>query len=436
VLIQLGGGDGCAVIIPDKVQGGKNHLCIPWKIVDHYMWEAILSLDLEAKLISEIERETGEVREALAPGDYVEHPSNDYLHRLGEVLALVTNNLKRRFNLDKRAINEFLPKIDTTKTCIHKYCPMYLSSWDCIISKYMSFDGGCNNLQHPWYGMTNTVFKRFMSPAYDDLVIKPRHSVSGANLDLPSGRALSLLVHSDTKRCDMTANMMHIWYGQMLNHEMSSKVGSRGLKCCDESATGDMNNNLCYPIKLDPSDEQYMEMDITCMSFTRSQCAVADRCRLGPMNQLNSQSGVIDGSAWYGPDKATADSFRLGTGGRLIVSDVSPLKDLLPGRRCDQVSGAENTCRASAGDGRVSESYGLAMVTTLWWRLHNYIAGELAVMHSMWNDDQLFMEARRITVAILQHISFNEYFPLFIGMDYSKKHDILPGAGYFNGYNR
>ena len=27
-----GGGGECAVIIPDKVKGGKNHLCIPWKV--------------------------------------------------------------------------------------------------------------------------------------------------------------------------------------------------------------------------------------------------------------------------------------------------------------------------------------------------------------------------------------------------------------------
>ena len=27
-----GGGGGCAVIIPDKVKGGKNHICIPWKV--------------------------------------------------------------------------------------------------------------------------------------------------------------------------------------------------------------------------------------------------------------------------------------------------------------------------------------------------------------------------------------------------------------------
>jgi len=272
-----------------------------------------------------------------------------------------------------------------------------------------------------------------MSPAYDDMVITPRHSVSGADLDLPSGRILSLLVHADNKMCGLSANMMHIWFGQMLNHEMSKKVGSRALRCCDE--TEDMNNLMCYPITLDPSDDHYMGADISCMSFTRSQHAVSDHCRLGPMNQLNAQSGVMDGSSWYGADKATADKFRAGYGGRLIVDDVSPLKDLLPGKNCRQISGEDNDCKADAGDSRVSESYGLTMVTTLWWRVHNYMADTLHDMHPLWNDDQIFMEARRIAVAILQHTAFNEYFPLFIGMENARKYDILPGPGFFKGYN-
>ena len=29
---NTGGGGECAVIIPDRVKGGKNHLCIPWKV--------------------------------------------------------------------------------------------------------------------------------------------------------------------------------------------------------------------------------------------------------------------------------------------------------------------------------------------------------------------------------------------------------------------
>jgi len=431
-----GGGGGCAVIIPDKVKGGKNHICIPWKVVDHYMYEAIWTLDLESKLMEQIGKETGDTVTALAPGDYVENPENKYLGRLGEVLTLVTSNLQERYKLDKRAINEFVPKIDTTRTHIYKYCPVYLSQWNCIISKYRSFDGQCNNLQYPWYGMSKTPYKRFLSPAYADLVKEPRHSMyTGADLDLPSARSLSMYVHEDKKRCDMTTNMMHVWFGQMFNHDMSRKSGSKAMSCCDDGPTGDMNNEMCYPIKLDTDDEHYMEKSIYCMSFTRSQCGVPAYCKLGPMEQLNEQTGLIDGSAWYGPDKAATDKFRKGTGGLLIVSDVSPKKDLLPGKDCDQVSGSDNKCNADAGDNRVAESHGLIMVTTLWWRLHNLIAGKLEDMHVSWNDDQLFLEARRITVAIFQHVIYNEWLTLFYGMENSKKYDILPGAGYFNGYN-
>ena len=52
------------------------------------------------------------------------------------------------------------------------------------------------------------------------------------------------------------------------------------MSCCDDGPTGDMNNEMCYPIKLDTDDEHYMEKSIYCMSFTRSQvcqCIVIKR---------------------------------------------------------------------------------------------------------------------------------------------------------------
>ena len=47
-----------------------------------------------------------------------------------------------------------------------------------------------------------------------------------------------------------------------------------------------------------------------CLPFPTFQCGVPAYCKLGPMEQLNEQTGLIDGSAWYGPDKAATDKFR------------------------------------------------------------------------------------------------------------------------------
>lgn len=52
---------------------------------------------------------------------------------------------------------------------------------------------------------------------------------------------------------------------------------------------------------------------------------------------------------------------------------------------------------------------------TLLLKEHNHIARKLAEVNQHWNDDRLFDEARRILIALYQHISYYEWLPMLIG---------------------
>ena len=49
---------------------------------------------------------------------------------------------------------------------------------------------------------------------------------------------------------------------------------------------------------------------------------------------------------------------------------------------------------------------------TLWVREHNRIATILKVLNPDLNDETLFQQARKIVIAEIQHITYNEWLPV------------------------
>ena len=64
------------------------------------------------------------------------------------------------------------------------------------------------------------------------------------------------------------------------------------------------------------------------------------------------------------------------------------------------------------GEERGDENIALHSMHTIWVRQHNRIAETLKGLNPVWNDETLFQNARKINVAVWQHLTFREYVPL------------------------
>lgn len=52
---------------------------------------------------------------------------------------------------------------------------------------------------------------------------------------------------------------------------------------------------------------------------------------------------------------------------------------------------------------------------------HNKIAEQLAHMNNEWSEEDIFLEARRIVIAQIQHITYSEFLPLVLGQENTAK---------------
>ncbi|MCA9079730.1 MAG: peroxidase [Planctomycetaceae bacterium] len=259
-----------------------------------------------------------------------------------------------------------------------------------------SIDGTGNNLLNPDWGSTNEELLRLTTAEYTDGVSSP------AGADRPSARVISNEIAAQTESIVNDRYLTdYIWvWGQFLDHDID--------------LTGGADPAEAFPIDV-PTGDQFFDPFSTgtaTIDLSRSVYVEGADSSDGLRQQLNQITAFIDGSVVYGSDDIRAAELRTFEGGHLKTSDG----DLLPFNTAglDNAGGTSDTLFL-AGDVRANENVLLSSMQTLWVREHNRIADELAARDPSLTDEQLYQGARRVVIAEIQAITYNEFLPALLG---------------------
>ncbi|WP_345021228.1 peroxidase family protein [Actinomadura keratinilytica] len=279
-----------------------------------------------------------------------------------------------------------------------------------------SLDGSGNNLKHADWGRAGSNYARLAPARYGDGL---NSMWNGPNSRYVSNRLFSDQGRDPDGRLNsvniFSENQVSQWgwvWGQFIDHTVGLALGRE---------EGDPHGEQA-DIPLDPEDPlENMKFPAT-VPFTRSAPAPGTGVT-SPRQQVNTASSYIDAFNVYGGTKQRLDWMREGTvdgdpsnnGARLLMPDgYLPRRDArgdastapameLGGRLVSDPASA-----VVAGDMRANENILITAVQTLFAREHNRIVG---LLPKSMPDEQKFQIARRVVIAEMQYITYNEFLP-------------------------
>lgn len=320
----------------------------------------------------------------------------------------------------------------------NNYCLQPKMNYPCDPTyPYRSFDGSCNNLDYPWWGAWNTPYKRILRPAYDDGFDAMRQVSVVPNYFLPNSRLVAITLHRAYPTKSVWSNY-GVSFGQVLAHSLAHTWAPVNPDGSDLNCDVNMSNREeCFNIPV-PENDYYWKKDRDATSlwwaFTRNAPSVRDYdCNFGPREQFSRYSHFLNLGIVY--NNAFSSNTRWYHGGLLrfsvnSIGEVSfPLKY---GSSCPYANGQTYHTGDIAGE---QNSY-LTSLQIVWLRNHNQLADELQKINNHWDDETLFQQARKINIALFNHVTYNEYLPSLIGPAYSKLYGLYPLTwGYTYNYN-
>ncbi|XP_039290630.1 peroxidase isoform X2 [Nilaparvata lugens] len=349
-----------------------------------------------------------------------------------------------RSGIDDESCANQISLLPLALTSLGKKCSShYKTSLYCSdLNMFRSYDGSCNHRTHSAWGRSLTPYRRLLAADYEDGLHVMKGSRKGKSLVSPRQVSVSLISNLDNPDTSKTLAVMQ--WGQFVAHDMAHTASSRMLttgdtiSCC--SANGKKlsprhQHSLCAAIDIPSTDPFYSKLGHTCMPYVRSLMAIRSDCTFGPVQQMNQVTHYLDGSVIYGSTAEVATSLRQFHNGRLRTK-IHNEREFLPSPRLPQQICINNGTCFQSGDERVNSQPGLAALHTLFLREHNRMASRLSILNPSWDDERLYQEARRIVIAEIQHITYNEWLPVVLGVKYMKRIGLtIQQKGYSAKFN-
>ena len=270
---------------------------------------------------------------------------------------------------------------------------------------YRSIDGSGNNPVSPSAGSANDKIINYVPLDYADKIYQPKLDET---FNRPNPRAISnALFDQPGLIFDKTGLSDFAWvFGQFIDHDLS---------LVEDDPSKPLNNIVI------PRNDLHFEPG-SVMQMLRSKVATGTGTSVSnPVRFENKITAFLDGSMIYGSDAARAVWLRSGIDGRLKTSEdnllpwntedgnfISPVDYSAPHM------GDETKTLVKffvAGDVRANENPLLIAMHTLFVREHNRICETLKISNPGWDDEKLYQEARKLNIAFLQNIVFNEWLP-------------------------
>lgn len=266
-----------------------------------------------------------------------------------------------------------------------------------------TYDGTNNNRDNQNWGASLARLQRIGEVGYSDGI------ASMIFTDRAGAREISNTIVQQAEDENLpnafgTSDMLWQW-GQFIDHDVGLTGGST-----------DEEQNIAVPV-----GDPFFDPNSTGTVVIPFNRAINDpdtgTDTSNPREQENEITSWIDGSMVYGSDDERAAVLREGSDSPFLATSPG---NLLP-FNTNNLPNANDTAVPDpkslfiAGDIRANEQAGLAAMHTLWLREHNRLAANLSDENPDADADDVFEAARRLVIAKIQIVTYNEFLPALLG---------------------